>query len=116
MTNLEERRQLQADVDELLRSNQINVATMATTAQKFLKARNWKKAKSAVEAAKNLIVVNYTLNEVLVREKVCVSFAECRRLTENGGVKVNGSRPRAWNMKVPPGSVVHIGKDKTFTV
>ena len=48
--DLEERRSVQAEVDELLRSNQLDVVTAATGAKKALASRQWQRAKNAVAA------------------------------------------------------------------
>jgi ribosomal protein S4 len=114
--DLEERRQVQAEVDELLQSNQIDVATMASSAKKALDARKWQRAKDLVAEAQKLVSVATTLNEVLVNRKICVSFAQCRRLVEGKGVKVNGSKPPRWNMRVKAGDEIQVGKGKAFTL
>jgi ribosomal protein S4 len=114
--DLEERRSVQAEVDELLRSNQLDVVTAATGAKKALASRQWQRAKNAVAAARDLVSVTHTLNQSLVKEGICVSFAECRRLVESKGVRVNGSPPPRWNMRVNEGDQVQVGQDKTYTV
>lgn len=108
MQDLEQRVLLERKVDKLMAAKDLDVQGLAKRAREAMKRNDYTEAEVLASKATSLHRPPVKLAQLLCNAKVVSSFAEARRLVDQGVVLVDGVKPRSFSQEVFPGQQVAV--------